>query len=107
MNIITSLSNGSLLSQSTVLKHVLSSIAEAEYGALFVNAKTSTVTREKLREMGHPQDDTAPKTDNTTADQITNKTVFQKGPRLWTCATNGYNTASSKDNLTSAGPQVT
>jgi hypothetical protein len=34
-----SLSNGPLLCQSTVLKHVVSSVAESEYGALFVNEK--------------------------------------------------------------------
>jgi hypothetical protein len=64
--------------QPTVLKHVVSYVAEAEYGALFVNAKTGTGTRETLKEMGHPQDATELKTDNTTADGIANKTVLQK-----------------------------
>jgi hypothetical protein len=73
-----SLSNGPLLCQSTVLKHVASSVAEAKYGALFVNAKTGTVARETLKEMGHPQDATELKTDNTTADGIANKTFLQK-----------------------------
>jgi hypothetical protein len=73
-----SLSNGPLLCQSTVLKHVVSSVAEAEYGALFCNAKTGTVTRETLKAMGHPQDATELKTDNTAADGIANKTVVQK-----------------------------
>jgi hypothetical protein len=73
-----SLSNGPLLCQYTVLKHVVSSVADAEYGALFVNAKTGTVTRETLKEMGHPQDVTELKTDNTTAGGITNKNVLQK-----------------------------
>jgi hypothetical protein len=73
-----SLSSGSLMFQYMVLKHIVSSISEAEYGALFVNAKTGTVTRETLKEMGHPQDATELKTDNTTADGIANKTVLQK-----------------------------
>jgi hypothetical protein len=73
-----SLSNGSLLCQSTFLKHVISYPAEAEYGALFVNSKTGTVTRETLKEMGHPQDATELTTDKTTADVIANKTVLQK-----------------------------
>jgi hypothetical protein len=64
----TFISNEPLLCQSTVLKHVVSSLAEAEYGALFVNAKTGTITRETLKEMvGHPQDATELKTNNTTA----------------------------------------
>jgi hypothetical protein len=33
------LSNGPILCHTTVLKHVVSSVAEAEFGALFVNAK--------------------------------------------------------------------
>jgi aryl-phospho-beta-D-glucosidase BglC (GH1 family) len=67
-----------MLCQATVLKHVVSSVAEAEYGAIFVNAKTGTVTRETPREMGHPQDATELKTDNTAADGTAKKTVLQK-----------------------------
>jgi hypothetical protein len=39
------LSNGPLLCNTTVLKDVVSSVAEAEFGALFFNAKEGTVTR--------------------------------------------------------------
>jgi hypothetical protein len=70
--------NGPLLCHTTVLKHVVSSVAEAEFGALFVNAKEGTVTRTTLAEMGHNQDITELKTDNTTADGIINNTVQQK-----------------------------
>jgi hypothetical protein len=56
--------------------------------------------------MRHPQDAVELKTDNTTADGIANKKVLQKCPRLWTCATTGSTIASSRDNLTSSGPQV-
>jgi hypothetical protein len=38
------LSNNPLLCHTTVLKHVVSSVAEAEFGAILVNAKESTVT---------------------------------------------------------------
>jgi hypothetical protein len=72
------LSNGTLLCHTTVLKHVVSSIAEAEFGALFVNAKEGTVTRTTLAEMGHNQDVSELKTDNTTTDGIINNTVQQK-----------------------------
>jgi hypothetical protein len=57
---------------------VVSSVAEAEFGALFVNAKEGTVTRTTLAEMGHNQDATELKTDNTTVDGIINNTVQQK-----------------------------
>jgi hypothetical protein len=72
------LSNGPLLCHTTVLKHVVSSVAEAEFGALFVNAKEGTITRTILSEMGHNQDATDITTDNTTAYGIINNTVQQK-----------------------------
>jgi hypothetical protein len=51
-------SNDPLLYHTTLLKHVVSSVAEAEFGALFVNAKEGTVTRTTLAEMVHKQDAT-------------------------------------------------
>jgi hypothetical protein len=72
------LSNGPLLCHTTVFKHVVSSVAEAKFGALFVNAKEATVTRTTLAEMGHNQDTAELKTDTTTADGIINNTVQQK-----------------------------
>jgi hypothetical protein len=72
------LSNGPLLCHTTVLKHVVSSVAEAGFGALFVNAKEGTVARTTLSEMGHNQDTTDLTTENTTADGIINNTVQQK-----------------------------
>jgi hypothetical protein len=72
------LSNGPLLCHTTVLKHVVSSVAEAEFGALFVNAKEGTVTRTTLAEMGHNQDAIELKTENTTADGIINNIFQQK-----------------------------
>jgi hypothetical protein len=72
------LSNGPLLCHTTVLKHVVSSVAEAEFGALFVNAKEGTVTRTTLSEMGHNHKSTDLTTDNTTADGIINNTVQKK-----------------------------
>jgi hypothetical protein len=72
------LSNVPLLFHTTVLKHMVSYVAEAEFGALFVNAKEGTVTHTTLAEMGHNQDATELKTYNTTADDIINNTVQQK-----------------------------
>jgi hypothetical protein len=66
------------LCHTTVLKHVVSSVAEAEFGALFVNAKEGTVMHTTLAEMGHSQDATELKTDTTTADDIISNTVQQK-----------------------------
>jgi hypothetical protein len=57
---------------------VVSSTTEAKFGAVFVNAKTDTITRTMLTERGHPQEATDLKTDNSTTDGIINKTVQQK-----------------------------
>jgi hypothetical protein len=42
------LTNGEILIISTVLKHVMSSAAEAEIGAVFINAKEVSVLRTTL-----------------------------------------------------------
>jgi hypothetical protein len=48
------LTNGAILIISTVLKHVMSSAAEAEIGAV-LNAKEGAVLRTTLEELGHPR----------------------------------------------------
>jgi hypothetical protein len=63
---------------STVLKHVMSSAAEAEIGAVFLNAKEGAVFRTTLEELGHPQPPTPMETDNTTAAGYINGTIKQK-----------------------------
>jgi hypothetical protein len=72
------LSNGPILCHTAVLKHVVSSVAEAEFGALFVNAKEGTGMRTTLYEMGHNQDASDLTNCNTTVDGIINNTVQQK-----------------------------
>jgi hypothetical protein len=59
-------------------------VAEAEFGAVFANAKEGNVTRTTLSEMGHKQDATELKTNTTTADGIINNTVQKNPPKQWT-----------------------
>jgi hypothetical protein len=70
--------NGLVLNPTGVLKVVVSSTAEAEVGALFVNAKEAEVIRITLEELGHKQQATTIITDNTTAHGIVNSSVRQK-----------------------------
>jgi hypothetical protein len=72
------LTNGEILIISTVLKHVMSSAAEAEIGAVFINAKEGTVLCTTLVELGHPHTPTPLETDNTTATGYSNGTIKQK-----------------------------
>jgi hypothetical protein len=57
---------------SKVLKHVMSSAADAEIGAVFINAKEGAVLRTTLLELGHKQPPTPMETDNTTATGYSN-----------------------------------
>jgi hypothetical protein len=47
------LTNSAILIVRKVLKHVMSSAAEAEIGAVFINAKEGAVLRKTLEESGH------------------------------------------------------
>jgi hypothetical protein len=59
------LTNDTILIIRMILKHVMSSAAEAAIGSVFINAKETTVLRATLEEMGHPQPPTPLQTDNT------------------------------------------
>ena len=56
----------------------MSSAAEAELGALFLNVKEAVIIRQILTEMGHPQPRTPVQTDNTTAEAVVNNRVQPK-----------------------------
>jgi hypothetical protein len=71
------LTNGAILIISTVLKHVMSSAAEAEIGSVFLNAKEATLLRTTLEEMGHLQPPKPLQTDKTTATGYSNDTIKQ------------------------------
>jgi hypothetical protein len=70
--------NGAILIISKVLKHVLSSAAEAEIGTMYIHAKEGAVLRTTLEELGYTQPPTPMETDNTTATGYRNGTIKQK-----------------------------
>jgi hypothetical protein len=72
------LTNGAILIVSTVIKHVMSSAAEAEIGAVFISSKEGAFLRTALEELGHKQPPTPMETDNTTATGYSNGTIKQK-----------------------------
>ena len=47
--------NGAVLNSANLIKTVMSSTAEAEMGAIFLNAREAIPARNALIEMGHPQ----------------------------------------------------
>ncbi len=49
------INNGAVLNILQIIKAVMSSAAEAELGALFINAKKAVSMQRTLEELGHPQ----------------------------------------------------
>ena len=71
--------NGAILNISQIIWAVMSSAAEAELGALFINAKTATVSiRQTLIKIGYPQPRTPMQTDNAMAHTLLTKKTLPK-----------------------------
>ena len=70
--------NGAVLTVSQIIKAVMSSAAEAELGALYINAREAIPMRNLLTEMGHPQPPTPLQVDNTTALGVVKQTIQPK-----------------------------
>jgi hypothetical protein len=73
--------NGAVHVTCTILKLVVAAVAEAELGALFLNAQEAKVIRLVLEELGHPQPPTPIHIDNTTTVGIVNNTIKQQRSR--------------------------
>ena len=59
--------NGAVLNIAQIIKSVVSSAAEAEIEALFINSQQAIPARTTTTELGHVQPSTPIQTDNTTA----------------------------------------
>jgi hypothetical protein len=70
--------NGAIITNATIIKAVMASAAEAELGALYLNAKEVVYLRQILIEMGHPQPQTPIQIDHTMAEGVTNKKIQPK-----------------------------
>jgi hypothetical protein len=70
--------NGAILTIATIIKAVMSSAAEAELGALYINAKEAAYIRQILIKMGHPQPKTPIQTDNLMAEGVINNKIQPK-----------------------------
>ena len=73
--------NGTVLTVAQIIKSVMSSAAEAELAALYINAREAVYIRQILTEMGHPQPRTPIQTDNSTASGIVNHTILPKATK--------------------------
>ena len=73
--------NGAVMNVSQIIKALMSSAAEAELGALFINFKLAVPARKTLEELGHPQPKTPMQTDNSTANGMLNNTIIPKSTK--------------------------
>jgi len=67
--------NGAGLNLAQLIKAVMSSAAEAELGALYINVREAIPQRHVLEEMGHKQPPTPMQTDNSTALGVVNNNI--------------------------------
>lgn len=70
--------NGAVLTVAQIIKAVMSSAAEAEIAALYINAREAIPMRHLLEEMGHKQPPTPLQTDNSTALGVVTSTIQPK-----------------------------
>ncbi len=70
--------NGAIPNIAKVIDAVVSSSAEAELGALFINAREAVYLRHILVKMGHPQPKPPIQTDNSTAEGFINSKIQPK-----------------------------
>ena len=75
--------NGPVHIECRVLRHVVTSAAEAETAALFYNAQTALELVQILNALGHPQHHIPIKTDNVTASSFVTSTIKQKRSKAW------------------------
>ena len=73
--------NGPILTLCTILKFVAASAAEAELGAMFLNAKKAKIVRLTLEELDHPQPPTPTHCDNAASAGIAKNTMKRKRPQ--------------------------
>ena len=73
--------NGAVLNIAKIMKNVMTSAAEAEIGALYLNSRQAIPARRLLEEMGHKQPPTPIQTDNTTAFGFVSKIMVPKATK--------------------------
>ena len=73
---------GAVLFISQIINNVMSSVAEAKLGALFINCRKAIPAQHTLEEMGHKKPPTPMQTDNTMALGIVNNNITSKKLKL-------------------------
>ena len=69
--------NEAILNIAQIIKAVMSSVAEAELGALYINARTAVYICMVLDKLGHKQPKTPVQTDKSTTEGVINNKVMK------------------------------
>ena len=91
--------NGPILTVCKTIKGVMSSAAEAETGGVFGNAQEAIACRISLRALGHPQQATPIKTDNSTSNSFVHANIKQRRSKTWDMRWNWLRDKSTHDML--------
>ena len=75
--------NAPIHTECATIKNVVSLAAEAETAALFHNCTTAIAIRQALTGLGHPQQKTTVKTDNSTANSFVHSEMRVKQSKSW------------------------
>jgi hypothetical protein len=76
------INNGAVLNILQIIRAMMSLAAEAEFGALFINPKTTVSMQRTLEEMGHPQTCTPIQTDKSTAYALLTNKIMPKALKV-------------------------
>jgi len=99
--------NGPVHVLCQIMKQVVASAAEAELGALFLNAQDIYPFCIALVELGHLQPTMPLQTDNSMASGIANDTINKNAPKPLTCIFIGSVIMYSRDNFIFFGVPAT
>ena len=105
-NISNSANNGAVLTIAQIIKNVMTSAADAEIRALYINLQQAISARTTVEEMVHKQPPIPTQTDNTTALGFVKKTTSQKQPSQRTCNTGSCGTIRIETDLDTTGDQA-
>ena len=75
--------NAPILTECATIKNVVSSAAKAETAALFHNCTTAITICNALAGLGHPQNKTSVKTDDSTANSFVHSEMHIKCSKSW------------------------
>ena len=91
--------NGPVLVECKLLKHVVTSAAEAETAGLFYNGQTTIELKNMLKALGHPQKAVPIKTDNATAASFVKDTLKMKRSKAWDVRYHWLSEQQNKQNI--------